>query len=138
MPLVVTEFELGLVLRASGVVQMTEVSEEEIVGLEFRHNVEENTFGVRLVVAVDIDIEPLTPVAHVLTVVAQRVDHLFPRDEPNEPDLGEGGFAAVTVCDPGGLLNDPGCEGLEVVIEFFMERRWAELKELCEVVSGEE
>jgi len=130
--------ELGLVFGASCVVQMAIVSDEQIVGLELRHNVEEDTLGVRLVVAVHVNVEPLAPVAHVLTIVAQRIDHLFPGDELNKADLGEGGFAAVAVCDPGGLLDETGNEALKALVKLFVERRWSEMEEFCEVVGGEE
>ena len=117
---------------------MTEIRDEKIVGLELRHNAEEDTLGVRLVVAVNVTVEPLAPAAHVLTVVAQRVDHLFLGDEPGEAHIGQRGFAAVTVCDPGGLLDETGSEVLRDFIQLFMEWRWPELEELCERELGEE
>ena len=94
--MVVTKFghalELRLVLCSRLVVQMPEVADEKFVGLELRDNVEEDTFGIRFVVGINVDVEPLAPVAHVLTVMAQRVDNLLARDEPGEADLGDRGL----------------------------------------------
>jgi hypothetical protein len=116
---------------------MPVVRDEQVVGLEFRNDVEEDGFGVRLIVGINVDIEPLTPVAHVLTVMSQRVDHLFARDDPGKAELGDAGPRGFAICDPGGLLQRTGHEQLKVFVELFVERRWPEIEELCEVVCCE-
>src|SRR5262245_5551442 len=117
---------------------MTKVLDQEIVGLELRYDVEQDTLDVRLIVGVNINVEPLIPVAHVVTVMAQRVDNLFSRDEHEEADLGDRVFDGFAICDPGGLLNDTSHEVLKVFVELFVRRRWPELAKLCEIVHCEE
>ena len=86
---------------------MTEVSNEQVVGLELRHNVEADTLGIRLIVGADIDIEPFSPVAHVLTVMAQRVNHLFARDYPGGPIVAIMVFADLRCATQADSFREP-------------------------------
>jgi hypothetical protein len=130
--------ELGLVFGTRLITEMAKISYERIVGLEFRHSVEEDTLSVRFAVGVTVDVEAVTPVAHVLTVVPQRIDHLFPCDDPNDSDLRDRGFGALTIRDPGCLLDAPGHEVLEVFIEKLVKWSRAEAEINCEIMRTEE
>ena len=116
---------------------MPVVSNEQVVGLELRHNVEEDTLGIRLIVGVDVHIEPFTPEANVLRVMTQRVDHLFSDDNPGKADLGNRGLRGFAICDPGGLLQSTDHESFKVLVELFVKRRWSEMEKFCEVVGCE-
>lgn len=114
---------------------MSEVREKQLVALQLCYDVEENTLSVGLVVGVDVYIEPLPPSAHVLTCIAQRVDHLFPRDDPRKTDLSDRSLGGFAVCDPGGILALHSYECLKVVVKGLMEGRGSESEELRKVVS---
>jgi hypothetical protein len=119
---------------------MTKICDEKLVSLQLCHDVEKDALRVSFVVGVDVDVEPIAPGSHVLTVVSQRTDDLFPGDRSNEidPDDGsacEGGsLCTVAVCDPGGLLGTPDHEVLEVLIHELVERSYLE----SEVLGGGE
>ena len=117
---------------------MSKVGDEQVVALQFRHNVEQNAFGIRFFLGVDVDVEPLTPMAHILTMVTQRVDDLFAGDQLGKGRSWHGGLCAFTVCDPGGLLGSAHREGLEVAIEIVMEGCWSKGEVLREIVGREE
>lgn len=115
---------------------MSVVGDQEFIALQLSHNAEENSLRVSLVVRVDIKLEAAAPAAHVLTCVTQRVDHLFPGNDPS--DLGYTGFRGFTVCDPGGLLPLVGGEGLEIIIEGQTESCGSIRRILSDKVGGEE
>lgn len=114
---------------------MSEVRDKQLVAMQLCHDVEENTLSVGLVVGVDVYIEPLPPSAHVLTCIAQRVDHLFLRDDPRKTDLRDRSLGGFAVCDPGGILKLPRYECLKVVVKGLMEGRGSESEELRKVVG---
>jgi len=118
------------------VIQMTKICDEKLVSLQLCHDVENDALRVSFVVGVDVDVEPIAPGAHVLTVVSQHTDDLFPGDHPNEPD--DGSLCTVAVCDPGGLLGTPGHEVLEVLIHELVERSCLESEVLGEIDGGEQ
>jgi hypothetical protein len=117
---------------------MTKICDEKLVSLQLCHDVEKDALRVSFVVGVDVDVEPIAPGAHVLTVVSQRTDDLFPDDQPNETDPDDGSICTVAVCDPGGLLGAPGHEVLEVLIYGLVERSWLEGELTGEIEGGEQ
>src|SRR5262245_41981145 len=94
------------------VIQMTEICDEKRVSLQLCYDVEKDALRVSFVVGADIDVEPITTGAHVLTIVSQRIDDLFPSDR----------VCTLAVCDPGGLLGTSGHEVLEVLVHELVER----------------
>ena len=127
--------ELCLVLGTGLVVHMAKVRKQQFVALQLRHDVEQDTFSVCFVVGVDVDIEPVTSRTHFLTVVAQRVDYLLPRDDPAKANRRLRGLA---ICDPGGLLYRSGNQVVKVLVERLMKARWSEVEILSELERGEE
>src|SRR5262245_32402657 len=117
---------------------MTKICDEKLVSLQLCHDVEKDALRVSFVVGADVDIGPITPDAHVLTVVSQRTNDLFPGDQPNETDLDGGSLCTVAVCDPGGLLGTPGHEVFEVLIHELVERSWLESEVIDEIEGGEQ
>jgi hypothetical protein len=121
------------------IIQMTKICDEKLVTLQLSHNIEEDTLRVSFVVGGGVDVEPLVPAAHhVITVVSQRTDGLFPDDRPNEVDLDDRSLCTLSVCDPGGLLGTPGHDVLEVLIDELVERSWLESGALGGMESGEQ
>ena len=110
---------------------MTEICDEKLVSLQLCHDVEKDALRVSFVIGGDLDLEPIAPGAHVLTVVSQRADDLFPGDQT---ELDHESLCTVAVCDPGGLLGTPGREVLEVLIHELVERS----EVLDEIEGGEQ
>src|SRR5215470_16282950 len=116
---------------------MTECSDEKLVSLQLSHDVEKDALRVSFVIGAELDAEPIAPGAHVLTVVSQRTDALFPGDQPNETTPDDRSFCSVAICDPGGLLGTPGHEVLEILIHELVERSWLESEVLGELEGSE-
>src|SRR5262245_35324793 len=117
---------------------MTKICDEKLVSLQLWHDVEKDALRVSFVVGADRDVESITPGAHVLTVVSQRTDDLFPDDLPKQTDLDDASLCTVAVCDPGGLLGNPGHEVLEVLIHELVERSGFESEVVDEIEGGEQ
>jgi hypothetical protein len=117
---------------------MSEICNEQVIALQLRHYVEQDAFGIRFVVGVDADAEPLPPVAHVLTAVTQRVDYLFAHKYPDQPDFGDRGVRTFTICDPGGLFRRSTYPGFKVFLEQLMEGSRTEARALCELMGSKE
>jgi hypothetical protein len=98
---------------------MTEICDEKLVSLQLCHDVEKDALRVSFVIGANLDLEPIAPGAHVLTVVSQRTDDLFPGEGTK---LEHERLCTVAICDPGGLLGAPGREVLEVLIHKLVER----------------
>src|SRR5262245_66508101 len=113
---------------------MTEICDQKLVSLQLCHDVEKDALRVSFVVGVDVDVEPIAPGAHVLTVVSQRADDLFPGGQLSGTDPDDESLCTVAVCDPGGLLGTPGREVLEVLIHELVERSGV----LDEIEGGEQ
>jgi hypothetical protein len=117
---------------------MTEIDDERLVSLLLCHDVEKDALRVSFVIGGDLDVGPIAPGAHVLTVVSQRTDGLFPGGRPNETDPANGSLCTVAVCDPGGLLDTPGRGVLELLIQELVEGSWLENEGLGEIEDGEQ
>src|SRR5262245_47967874 len=117
---------------------MTEICDDMLVSLQLCHDIEKDALRVSFVIGVDPDVEPIAPGAHVLTVVSQRTDGLFPADQPNESDLDDGSLCTVAVCDAGGLLGAHGHEVLQVLIYELVERSWLDGEVTGEIEGGEQ
>jgi len=116
--------------------QMTEFGDEKLVGLQLSHDGEKDALRVSFVIGGDLDVEPIAPGAHVLTIVSQGTDALFPGHQANESYLDDRSFCRVAICDPGGLLSPPGYEVLEILIHELVERS-RESEVLGELEGGE-
>ena len=116
---------------------MTEICDEKLVSLQLCHDVEKDTLRVSFVIGLGLEVEPIAPGAHVLTVVSQRTDDLFPSDQANETHSDELSLCTLAVCDPGGLLGTPGYEVVEVLIHELVERSWVESDLFSEIEGGE-
>ena len=79
--------------------------------------------------------EQVTSRTHFLTVVAQRVDYLLPRDDPAKANRR---LRGLSLCDPGGLLYRSGNQVVKVLVERLMKARWSEVEILSELERGEE
>lgn len=120
------------------VIQMTKICDEKLVTLQLSHDLEEDTLRVSFVIGLGGDVEPLAPGAHVISVVSQRSDDLFPDDRANDADFDERRLCTLSVCDPGGLLDTPSHDVLEVLIDELVERSWLESDVLVDVESGDQ
>jgi hypothetical protein len=117
---------------------MTKICDEKLVTLQLSHDMEEDALRVSFVIGLGVDVEPLAPAAHVITVVSQRTEDLFPDDQANEGDFDDRSLCTLSVCDPGGLLGTPGHDVLEVLIDELVERSWLESDVLAKVEGGEQ
>ena len=117
---------------------MSKVCGDKVTALQLRHHVADDAFGIRFIVGVDAKAEAISPVAHVLTAVAQRIDYLFPQNHADQPDFGDRGVRTFSICDPGGLFKRSTYHNFKFFIEQLMEGSRTEAEVLCELLGNRE